>query len=271
MKTEKKVLLMADKRAKETWANADFLCDLYNKGAKTEDMQLITGWDPKTIGRLLKLAQSFPTETRTLSIPISVYEVSCEFPNPQETVELAWQRGWHRAELQELLDKSYIPHNEIQPAKKTPLEVALDIDDQGMTTARKLYLFLELHPAAYSRWAKKNIEENIFAEINEDYEVFNIDVENPTGGRPTRDYKITSSFAKKLAMASHSSKGEEVRNYFIAIEQKMKAIANGEINPQLASWVLESAAEFGKEMLPATVKRFVRFAKTVKNDDKEGA
>lgn len=28
---------------------------------------------------------------------------------------------------------------------RTPIEIALDIDSDGMTTARKLYAFLELH------------------------------------------------------------------------------------------------------------------------------
>ena len=50
----------------------------------------------------------------------------------------------------------------------TPIEMALGVDAQGMTTARKLYEFLELAPQHYARWCKTNIRENTFAEENVD-------------------------------------------------------------------------------------------------------
>ena len=46
---------------------------------------------------------------------------------------------------------------------KTPIEIALGVDDEGMTTARKLYEFLELNPAHYARWCKANITDNEFS------------------------------------------------------------------------------------------------------------
>lgn len=49
---------------------------------------------------------------------------------------------------------------------RTPIEIALDIDENGMTTARKLYAFLELANGQFSRWVKTNITENEFAEDN---------------------------------------------------------------------------------------------------------
>ena len=52
---------------------------------------------------------------------------------------------------------------------RTPIEIALDIDSDGMTTARKLYAFLELRKEDFSRWCKTNITENEFATENEDY------------------------------------------------------------------------------------------------------
>ena len=39
---------------------------------------------------------------------------------------------------------------------KTPIEIALGIDENGMTTARDLYDFLELAQGQFSRWAKTN-------------------------------------------------------------------------------------------------------------------
>ena len=40
---------------------------------------------------------------------------------------------------------------------KTPIEIALQIDKDGMTTLSKLYDFLEINPSNYSRWCRKNI------------------------------------------------------------------------------------------------------------------
>lgn len=48
-------------------------------------------------------------------------------------------------------------------SEQTPIEIALGIDEEGMTTARKLYSFLELAQGQFSRWCKRNIIENDFA------------------------------------------------------------------------------------------------------------
>lgn len=52
---------------------------------------------------------------------------------------------------------------------KTPIEVALQIDENGMTTASNLYSFLELEPKNFSHWSARNIKNNKFAIENEDY------------------------------------------------------------------------------------------------------
>lgn len=38
----------------------------------------------------------------------------------------------------------------IDTSKQTPIEIALQIDENGMTTASKLYSFLELEPKNFS-------------------------------------------------------------------------------------------------------------------------
>lgn len=130
----------------------------------------------------------------------------------------------------------YVLHdNEIDLKNiQTPIEIALEIDKYGMTTAKKLYAFLELSPAAYARWYKNNIVNNQFAEENVDYEVFNIDVENPQGGRPTQDFKLTAHFAKKLSMMQKNEKGEQAREYFARIEEnkKQEMIDQHQLSPQ---------------------------------------
>lgn len=117
----------------------------------------------------------------------------------------------------------------MQEKRLTPLEVALGVGQDGMTTARKVYAFLELSYGNYPRWSQKHIEQNIFAVEGIDYEVFDMYVFDASGSHPIREYNITARFAKKLVMASQSPKGNEVRNYFEGVEQSAKALVNGEL------------------------------------------
>lgn len=105
---------------------------------------------------------------------------------------------------------------------QTPIEIALKIDENGMTTASQLYSFLELDPSNFSRWCTRNIKNNKFATENVDYIVFVTKEENSFGGRPKTDYHLTSDFAKKLSMTGNSERHEQARDYFIACEQGLK-------------------------------------------------
>lgn len=120
---------------------------------------------------------------------------------------------------------------ETDTSKLTPIEIALGIDENGMTTARKLYEYLELAKGQFARWAKTNILDNTFAEENTDYWGFDIDVE----GNMTRDYKLTARFAKKLSMTQKNQKGEEAREYFTKVEDGAKemVLRMQEMSPQL--------------------------------------
>lgn len=116
---------------------------------------------------------------------------------------------------------------------KTPIEIALGIDEEGMTTARKLYDFLELNPSNYSKWCKRNIIENEFAENGVDF--YSYQSTNEGRGNFAEDYKLTADFAKKLAMTAKNGKGEQARDYFIKVENKLKDVANTyeSLSPQL--------------------------------------
>ena len=109
-------------------------------------------------------------------------------------------------------------------SNETPIEIALQIDKDGMTTASKLYAFLELLPSNFARWCKKNIVNNKFATENEDYFPFIMQEERdkPKNPKPKTDYKLTYEFAKKLSMTGNTEKHEQARNYFIACEQGLK-------------------------------------------------
>lgn len=114
----------------------------------------------------------------------------------------------------------------IKTKMQTPIEIALGIDENGMTTARALYSFLELRPGNFARWCKSNITENQFAEEGTDYLRLFLDEETPTGGKIQReDYRLTASFAKKLSMMAKSEKGEQARKYFVKVEDGMKELA----------------------------------------------
>ena len=114
---------------------------------------------------------------------------------------------------------------------KTPIEIALQIDENGMTTARKLYEFLELAKGQFARWTKTNIEEDAFYEEGCDWIGFDIML----NGNETKDYKLTTEFAKHLCMLSRSEKGKIARKYFIKVEDKLKVVANTYkgLSPQL--------------------------------------
>lgn len=113
---------------------------------------------------------------------------------------------------------------------KTPIEIALGVDENGTTTARALYEFLELAQGQFSRWAKANIESNEFYEENKDWWGFDI----VSNGNNCKDYRLTTDFAKHLSMESHSERGKEARRYFIAIEDRAKqeVINRSQLSPQ---------------------------------------
>lgn len=108
--------------------------------------------------------------------------------------------------MNEILKETFGTQN---TEEQTPIEIALGVDAQGMTTATKLYEFLELNPTNYSKWFKKNIIENQFAEEEVDYFRFVLKYESGDDFiKERQDAHLTASFAKKLSMTSKSRKGE---------------------------------------------------------------
>ena len=122
---------------------------------------------------------------------------------------------------------------------QTPIEIALGVDENGMTTASRLYAFLELNPSNYSKWCKTNITENRFATENEDYIRFVLEYESAVGIKKREDFKLTSKFARKLSMTQKNHKGEIARDYFTTLEDKIKEEV---VNRSQASPLLQSVA-----------------------------
>lgn len=124
-------------------------------------------------------------------------------------------------------------NNVMERTMQTPIEIALGVDENGMTTAKRLYAFLELSPSNYAKWCRSNITENEFAEENNDYSAFVLNDE--WGGQATTDYKLTAHFAKKLSVKGNGEKAEQAREYFTTVEEKAKQliIDRSQLSPQI--------------------------------------
>lgn len=123
----------------------------------------------------------------------------------------------------------------IETTMQTPIEIALGIGENGMTTASKLYSFLELSQSNYSKWCRANITDNEFAEENIDFVRFVIKYESGVGVKEREDFKLTAHFAKKLSVKGNSAKAEEAREYFTRVEERAKqlVIDRTKLSPQL--------------------------------------
>ena len=104
--------------------------------------------------------------------------------------------------------------------EQTPIEIALDIDADGWTTAKKLYDWLELDPTHFSRWCEQRILNNPYVDEME-FSPLRAKTSDK-GGRPSDDYAISGDLAKMLAISSKSEKGNAVRSYYSKIENAFK-------------------------------------------------
>lgn len=95
-------------------------------------------------------------------------------------------------------------------------------NDRGeqVVSARELYQKLGYDLSQWSRWCKKNIEDNDFAIEFEDW----IRLDLMSSGNKVKDFALKIEFAKKISMMARTEKGEEVRTYFIECEKKSKNI-----------------------------------------------
>ena len=105
-----------------------------------------------------------------------------------------------------------------------PIEAALEMDEDGRISARKLYEFLELAPSQFSRWAKRNLVNNNSFSVNVDFWGPRPMVADEKTGRLCDDYLVTPDVAKELAMLAHNEKGRQVRDYFSRKDSKLEYI-----------------------------------------------
>ncbi len=106
-------------------------------------------------------------------------------------------------------------HNNLIPIAK--VKGIIQNHDQSLCNARDLHTFLEVGKD-FSNWIKDRIQQHGIVE-NQDFIVIAKFGENPNGGRPSKEYHLTSEAAKHISMAEHTPKGQEARQYFIECER----------------------------------------------------
>ena len=84
--------------------------------------------------------------------------------------------------------------------------------------ARDLHKGLEIKKD-FTNWIKSQINRAGLQE-NVDYIISTV---SSNGGRPQKDYIITTNASKHIAMMSQGKKAQEVRDYFIAVEEEFKS------------------------------------------------
>lgn len=95
-------------------------------------------------------------------------------------------------------------------------------DTVQTVNARDLHAFLEVGKD-FSTWIKGRIEQYGFRQ-GIDFELFPETGENPSGGRPAKEYAITLDMAKELAMVERNEKGKQARAYFIECERRARTV-----------------------------------------------
>lgn len=83
--------------------------------------------------------------------------------------------------------------------------------------ARELHAFLQVGKV-FAAWITERIIQYGFVQ-GQDFEVFSETGNNPSGGRPTKEYAITIDMAKELSMVERNDQGKAARAYFIECER----------------------------------------------------
>ena len=114
-----------------------------------------------------------------------------------------------------------------------------------LVDARALHEFLAVD-ARFNDWFARRLAEYGFQQDEDFYSTLS----KSTGGRRSKEYRITLDMAKELAMVERNEKGRQARRYFIECEKALKKIA-----PDEAKTILnQTIGTDGFHMLGAVVK-----------------
>lgn len=133
---------------------------------------------------------------------------------------------------------------------KELIKITKSTEGKEVVNARDLHTQLE-SKQEFANWIKGKVVNNPFFTENEDYTSFDNIIKREIGATKRVEYAITLECAKRVAMAEQTAKGEEVRTYFLDIEQALKDIAfgNGDKKHQL------DCMERLQELLPEEFKK----------------
>ncbi|WP_374556525.1 antA/AntB antirepressor family protein [Aquitalea pelogenes] len=95
--------------------------------------------------------------------------------------------------------------------------------------ARELHAFLQVGKD-FSNWLKDRVAQYKFIE-NKDFVCSPISASKIQGGHNRKDYMVSLSMAKELAMVERNDKGRQARLYFIACEQRALQLAGAAALP----------------------------------------
>lgn len=121
--------------------------------------------------------------------------------------------------------------------------------------ARDLHAFLGVK-TEFKDWIARRIKDFGFVE-NTDFCSF---LSESSGGRPSKEFSVSLSMAKELAMVERNAKGKQARLYFIECEKIAKAKAAAPALPDYPTALRQLASSLEKQ---AALEHKVAFAETV--------
>ena len=99
--------------------------------------------------------------------------------------------------------------------KEQLIKISEDKNGNQTISGKDLYEDLGFEKSQWSRWYKKNIEKNPYAQENKDW----IRLDIMSNGNETKDFVLTLDFAERLAMLARSDRGEQVRRWFQSLKK----------------------------------------------------
>lgn len=150
------------------------------------------------------------------------------------------------------------------------LEMTIKETDSMFTVdARGLHEWLEVR-RDFSSWFKDQVKRAKMVEGIHYEVIFTLKGEN-SRGRPAREYMVTVSAAKHIGMMSNTDRGDQVRQYFEACEDKLKEVIEADNklkNPHEPMDELEMLAVVIKSQLEhrARVKAIEATVDTLRNE-----
>lgn len=126
---------------------------------------------------------------------------------------------------------------ELVAIKKT----VIGTEEVNSVDARELHSFLE-SKQEFAHWIKAKVLENAFFQENQDFILLvNSNKQVSHGGHNKKDYALTLDTAKKVAMAEQTARGNDVRDYFLACEKKLKeSVRDTEKPKEVPHWSIEA-------------------------------